>query len=290
VHDGTTSVASSTTRDHTIRIVKSQIAHLSHRSLRYLESGSGRTLVLLHAFPLSADQWLPQLARVPPGWRFIAPDLRGFRGAGTAFEDPGLAGLSIDDYADDVLALVSHLECDRVAVGGVSMGGYVALAMVRRAPARLLGLLLSNSRASADTPEARVARGKLIERVAEEGAAAVVTAMLPKLLGETTARTQPDLVDAVRRLMLMNSPDGITAALRALRDRPDSTPLLASIQMPALVITGDEDQVIGRAEAESMHQAMPGSELVVLPRAGHLSNLEDARGWNSSLARWLARL
>lgn len=277
-------------RPHTINPVKSQIAHLSHRSLRYLESGSGKPLILLHAFPLSADQWLPQLSRVPPGWRFIAPDLRGFRGAGTAFEDPGLPGLSIDDYGDDVLALITHLECDRVVVCGVSMGGYVALSMVRRAPARLLGLVLSNSRASADGPDARAARTRLIERVASEGAAAVVAEMLPKLLGETTAREQPDLVDVVRRLMLMNSPEGITAALRALRDRPDSTPLLSSIAMPALIITGEEDKVITRAEAESMRQAITGSVLADLPRVGHLSNLEDARGWNDALARWLSHV
>ena len=95
--------------------MKTQVAHLLHRSLRYFESGEGRPLVLLHAFPLSADQWLPQLHRVPNGWRFIAPDLRGFRGAGAAFEDPGLTGLSMGDYAEDVLALMTHLDLERAA-------------------------------------------------------------------------------------------------------------------------------------------------------------------------------
>ena len=132
----------------------SQVAHLLHRSLRYFDAGAGRALVLLHAFPLSADQWLPQLYRVPPGWRFVAPDLRGFRGMGPAFEDPGLAGLTIDDYADDVLAFMAHLDLGRAVVAGVSMGGYVALAMVRRAPARMAGLVLSNTRAAADSDEA----------------------------------------------------------------------------------------------------------------------------------------
>ena len=135
--------------------MKSQIAHLPHRSLRYLESGSGRTLVLLHAFPLSADQWLPQLHRVPEGWRFVAPDLRGFRGAGAAFEDPGLHGLAIDDYAGDVLALMTHLEIERAVIGGVSMGGYVAFGVLRQAPARVSGLLLANTRSIPDSDEAR---------------------------------------------------------------------------------------------------------------------------------------
>src|SRR5262245_35326955 len=136
-----------------------------------MESGTegGRVLVLLHAFPLSADQWLPQLHRVPPGWRFIAPDLRGFRGAGAAFEDPGLSNLSIDDYADDVIALLAQLEINRAVIGGVSMGGYVAFGMLRRAPGRISGLLLSNTRATPDSAEARTGRDRMIDLAEREG-------------------------------------------------------------------------------------------------------------------------
>ncbi|HXT69606.1 MAG TPA: alpha/beta fold hydrolase [Vicinamibacterales bacterium] len=267
--------------------MKSQIAHLPHRSLRYLESGEGRALVLLHAFPLSADQWLPQLHRVPQGWRFIAPDLRGFRGAGAAFEDPGLRDLSIDDYADDVAALLTHLEIERAVIGGVSMGGYVAFGLLRRAPHRVSGLLLSNTRATPDTAEGRAGREKMIALAREEGAAATAAQMVPKLLGETTKAQQPDLVDAVRRLIIMNSPDGIVAGLGALRDRPDSTPLLASVNCPTLIIAGDEDSIINVSEAETMHAAIPGSHLVVLPRTGHLGNLEQPNAWRTALDQWL---
>lgn len=267
--------------------MRSEIAHLPHRSLRYLESGAGRVVVLLHAFPLSADQWLPQLHRVPAGWRFIAPDLRGFRGAGAAFEDPGLTGLSIDDYADDVIALMAHLEIERAIIGGVSMGGYVAFGMQRRAPDRVAGLVLSNTRSIPDSEQAREGRARMIQVAETEGADGIAREMLPKLLGATSQKHQPDLVEAVRRLIKMNSTEGIVAALGALRDRPDSTPLLSTITFPTLIITGDEDTIIAATEAEEMHRAIPGSTLVTLTGTGHLSNLENPFGWRQALDSWL---
>jgi 3-oxoadipate enol-lactonase len=268
--------------------MKANVAHLPHRSLRYFESGEGRTLLLLHAFPLSADQWLPQLHRVPPGWRFIAPDLRGFRGVGPAFEDPGLHDLSIDDYADDVLALATHLDLERLVVCGVSMGGYVALAVRRRAGDRVIGLVLSNTKSGADSAEARAGRDKTIDLARREGPEAIARDMVPRLLGATSRRQQPDLEDAVRRLIVVNSTDAIVTALGALKSRPDSTPMLPDIACPALVITGDEDVIIPVTEAEAMDRALPRSTLNVMPRIGHLSNLEDPVGWNRALGEWLA--
>jgi pimeloyl-ACP methyl ester carboxylesterase len=263
--------------------VKAAVANLVHRSVRYFDSGTGRTLLLLHAFPLSADQWLPQLHRVPPGWRFIAPDLRGFRGAGPAFEDPGVSGLSIDGYADDVLALLTHLDVDRAAVAGVSMGGYVAFGLMRRAPSRVSALVLANTRATADTEDARAGRHRMIEMVRREGVAAVAAAMTPRLLGETTRASQPDLEDAVRRLIIVNSAEGVVAALQALATRPDATPLLASIACPTVIVAGEEDAIIRVDEARMMHEAIAGSTLVTLPRVGHLSNLEDPAGWSRAV-------
>lgn len=270
--------------------MKTQVAHLLHRSLRYLESGSGPTLMLLHAFPLSADQWLPQLHRVPPGWRFIAPDLRGFRGQGPAFEDPGLGGLTMDDYADDVLELMTHLEIETAAVAGVSMGGYVTFAMLRRAPARVSAVVLSNTRAIADTPQARDARAASITLVEREGAVGIAREMSPRLLGESTRRGQPDLEEAVKRLILVNAPDAIIAALGALRDRPDSTSQLSSITAPALVIAGDEDTIVNISESQSMQQAIPGASLVTLQRTGHLGNLEAPGAWSAAVDAFLAGL
>jgi len=268
--------------------VKTHVAHLLHRSVRYLESGSGRTLLLLHAFPLSADQWLPQLHRVPPGWRFIAPDLRGFRGMGPAFEDPGLSGLTMEDYADDVLALLTHLDIENAGVAGLSMGGYVAFAMLRRAPERVSALVLSNTRAIADSPQSREARAASIALVEREGAAGIAREMSPKLLGESTRRGAPDLEEAVRRLILVNAPGAIITALGALRDRPDSTGLLSAIAVPALVIAGDEDAIVNIAESRNMQQAIPGSALIALPRTGHLGNLEAPGPWSTAVDTFLA--
>jgi pimeloyl-ACP methyl ester carboxylesterase len=267
--------------------VQTHVAHLPHRSVRYLESGGGRPLVLLHALPLSADMWLPQVHRVPRGWRFIAPDLRGFRGGGFAFDEPGLDALTMDDYAQDVLALMAHLDLDRAAVAGVSMGGYVAFAMLRRAPRRITHLVLSNTRATADSDEARANRDKMIELVRREGPRAIADAMVEKLLGETSRREQPDLIDAVRGLIVVNGADGLAAAFGALKTRPDSRPLLCQIACPTLVVVGDEDAIIPHDESEAMQREIPGSRLAVIARTGHLSSLEDPTAWNREVAAFL---
>jgi len=252
-----------------------RIANLPNRSVRYLEAGGGKTaMVLLHAFPLSAEQWMPQLARVPPGARVIAPDLRGFRGRGSGVDIADLDGMTMDAYAADVIALMAHLEIERAVVGGVSMGGYVAFAILRRAPERVAGLVLANTRAIADSTEARAGRDRMIAIVEREGSAGVAREMLPKLLGATTRAEQPDLVEVVGHLIEANPPSAIAAAIRALKDRPDSTPLLASIACPTTIVTGEEDAIVPLAETEAMHQAIAGARLVVLPGVGHLSNLE----------------
>lgn len=261
----------------------SKVAHLATRSVRYLEAGSGRPLVWLHAFPLSADQWLPQMSRVPPGWRFIAPDLRGFRGAGPAFEDIGLENQTIDGYAADVLELMTHLEVEAATIGGLSMGGYVAFAIVHRAPDRVTGLVLANTRAAADSPQGKINRTAMLERLSRDGVPAIAEEMVPKLLGETTRRDQPDLVEVVNRLILANTSEAIAAAVRAMRERPDSTPLLPRLACPVTLIHGAEDVLIPLAEAERMRDVIPGARLVVLPAVGHLSNLEDPVGFNAAI-------
>lgn len=270
----------------------SKVANLPDRSVRYLEapadsSSTKSTLILLHAFPLCADQWLPQLARTPPSWRVVAPDLRGFRSAASSIAEPVPDAMTIDRYAADVLALMDHLEIATAVVGGISMGGYVAFGMVRQAKARVAGLVLANTRASADSPDARGNRDRMIELARREGPEAIARAMLPKLLGETTWREQPDLAQAVGQMVRANTREAIAAALAALRDRPDSTPLLSSIDCPTLIIAGDEDALIPRADADAMHAGIKGSTLAMLPRVGHLANLEDPRGFTIALATFL---
>ena len=275
----------------------SHVAHLLNRSTRYLESPGAmgeeivrgtRTLLLIHAFPLSADMWLPQLARVPQGWRYIAPDLRGFRGAGPAFEDAALAGATMDDYADDLLMLIDHLDVRRVAVAGLSMGGYVAMALAARAPERVTHLVLADTRMTADTPEGRAGRDTMKADVERAGARAAADAMLPKLIGETTKTEQPDLGDAVRHLIQMNRTEAIAGAIDALKARPDRSEVLAGWRAPALIICGAEDAITPVADSAAMARTISGARLEVIPRAGHLSNLEQPAAFNAALQAFLS--
>ena len=259
-----------------------KIANLATRSVRYFDVGAGRPMLLLHAFPLSADQWLPQLTRVAPGWRAIAPDHRGFHGTGPAFgmsDEP----VTMETYAADALELLAHLGVERTAVAGLSMGGYVAMALARLAPQRLDALVLADTRATADTEEGRAGRDRMIDLAQREGAAGVAREMLPKLLGETTHRHQPDLAHVIQHVIEQNPPAGIVAGLQAMKSRPDSFEMLTALSCPVTIICGDEDRLTPVADSEAMHRAMPGSTLVVLPRAGHLSNLEAPDGFTAAL-------
>jgi pimeloyl-ACP methyl ester carboxylesterase len=263
--------------------VKERIAHVGHRTMRYLEAGDGRPLLLLHSFPLCADQWKPQLENVPAGWRFVAPDLFGLGPAARDADDVRTMAAA----ADDVLALMDRLELQTAAVAGVSMGGYVALALLRQAAARLTALVLADTRATPDTPDARDGRDRTIAMVERDGVEALAREMLPKLVGETSHRERPAVVSTVTRLITGNSRAGVRAALEAIRDRPDSTPLLATIQCPTLILCGAEDTITPLADSDAMHGALAGSHLVVLPAAGHLSNLENAAAFNRALEAFL---
>lgn len=223
-----------------------------------------------------------QLALADRGWRVIAPQLRGFDGAAS---DPPAS--SIDDYAADVIDLLDALHVDEAVIGGVSMGGYIAFAMFRHAARYFQGLILADTKSQADTPEALDGRSKMLQLVQEKGPAAVAVEMIPKLLGETTRRTRPEIVDQVRALVLANSTEAIAGAIRALMTRPDSTPLLPTIHVPALILVGDEDVVTPKPAAEELHRGVAGSQLTIVPAAGHLSNLEQPGAVNAALAHFL---
>ena len=226
--------------------------------------------------------WEGQLALADTGWHVIVPHLRGFdAGAG----DPPAA--SVDDYAGDVIDLLDALHIKQAVVGGLSMGGYVAFAMLRYAARYVQGLILADTRAQADTPEGVEGRKKTLRLVQEKGPSAVVDQLLPKLLGETTQRTKPAVVEAVRALALSSSTEAIAGAVRALMTRPDSTPLLETIHVPTLIVVGEEDTLTPPTASEEMHRGIAGSELVRIPQAGHLSNLEQPELFTAALAAFL---
>jgi len=270
-----------------------KVANLPDRSVRYLESGatdSRHVVFLLHAFPLSADQWLPQMHRLPPGWRAIAPDIRGFRGGQSALGYVGAGPITIDTYAEDVLALMAHLEIRRAAVVGLSMGGYIGFALWRRAPERIAAMMLASTRAGADTSEGAAGRDRLIAVAEREGAPGVAEDMLPKLLGSSTRQEQPDLEEVVRQLIEANTAEAIISATRAMKSRPDSTSSLATIQCPTAIVAGEEDALIPRADIDVMRQAMPHAAFASIPKAGHLANLESPGAFNEALAAFLVRV
>jgi 3-oxoadipate enol-lactonase len=256
--------------------------------LRYLEAlpaAAARprgTLILLHAFPLNARMWEGQLVLAERGWHVIAPQFRGVDGAAG---DPPTT--SIDDYAGDVIDLLDALHVKEAVVGGLSMGGYAAFAILRLAARYVQALILADTRPQADTPEGVEGRKKMLQLVQEKGPAAVADEMMPKLLGETTRQTRPEVVERVRSLVLASSAESIAGAVRALMTRPDSTPLLAGIHVPTLILVGADDTVTPPALSEEMHRAIGGSELVRIDGAGHLSNLEQPALFNAALARFL---
>ena len=257
--------------------------------LRYLDAAPRSadrprgTLLLLHAFPLNARMWEGQLTLADTGWRVIAPQLRGFDGG--AGDSPAV---SVDDYAGDIIDLLDALHVKQAVVGGLSMGGYVAFALLRLAARYVQGLVLADTRSQADTPEGVAGRARMLQLVQDKGPSSVADEMIPKLLGETSRSTRPAVVEQVRSLALASSADAIAGAIRALMTRPDSTPLLASIHVPTLIVVGDEDTVTPPAASEEMHRGIGGSELVRIPQAGHLSNLEQPELFNAALAAFLS--
>lgn len=271
--------------------VTRQYCHIGSRTIAYLDSAPGdgtlRAVVLLHAFPIGANLWEPQLRNVPAGWRMITPDLRGFGGS---TELDSLSAVSMSDYAEDVIDLMDELGVTRAVVGGASMGGYAALAFAQAAGDRVDGLVLANTRAGADSSEARANRRNMLALVDRDGPSGVARDMMPRLLGKTTHEVKPDIEAFVRRLIKQQSPVAIRSAIHRMMHRPDSTPMLPTVKVPTLVITGEEDELIPVDESRAMATAIPGATLVIVPRAGHLANLEQPEAFNNALHEFLAKL
>ena len=204
-----------------------------------------QTLLLIHGFPFDHRMWQAQLAGLSGDVRVIAPDLRG---AGESEVTPG--PYSMDQYADDLVTLMDHLEVTQAVVAGLSMGGYIAFALWRRHPERVRALALLDTRAEPDTAQGREARNAAAYRVRQGGAAAYADEMLPKLLAPA-GMANPRIRERVRDMMAAQPVDGIVAALGAMRDRPDSRPTLATISVPTLVIVGEQDTLTPPEERRS---------------------------------------
>jgi pimeloyl-ACP methyl ester carboxylesterase len=253
--------------------------------LEYDAQGQGPAVLFLHAFPLGLFMWDSQAAALRATHRVVRFDARGFGGS-----PPGDSLLTMERIADDGAALLDHLGVGQAVVAGCSMGGYAAFAFARRHPERLKGLVLQDTRPGPDGEEARRNRATLAEKVRKEGAVAAADAFLPKLLGATTHEERKELVARLRERILATSPAGIANALFGLAARADSTETLREIRVPTLVLCGVEDTITPPPESEAMHAAIARSRLVVVPRAGHLANLESPDDVNHALRDFLGTM
>jgi pimeloyl-ACP methyl ester carboxylesterase len=260
------------------------IARAGGLDVGYDESGGGVPVVFLHGFPHNRSLWAPQTAALAEHARSIAPDLRGFG------ETRAAPPYSVDQYADDVAALLDALRIDRAVIASLSMGGYIAFALWRRHRRRVRALVLADTRAGADSEEARAKRRELITLARQKGSAAVAEAQIAGMVGKTTREERPEVVDSMRRMLEAAPVRGIVGALEAMMARPDSTLTLTTIDVPTLILVGDEDVLTPVKEAEAMHGAIAGSRLEVIASAGHVSNVEQPDAFNRVLADFLEPL
>jgi 3-oxoadipate enol-lactonase len=258
-------------------------ASLNGTELHYRDTGNGKDVVLLlHAFPLHSGMWSRQIAALSRKHRVVAPDYRGL-GKSAVSTDAS----TMDLLAQDVRALLQHARVERAAVVGLSMGGYLAFELYRQAPTLFRGVALCDTRAGADTDDGKANREKFAKTALERGLGWVADEMVPKLLGP---QPDPAVVKEVRSLVAEGTPAGVAAAQRGMARRPDSTATLAAFSCPALVVVGEEDSLTPPAEAEAMARGLAGAKLVRIPKAGHLSNVENAEAFDAALDAFLQTL
>jgi len=241
------------------------------------------TLLFLHAYPLDGRLWEPQLEALPPGWKALAPTLPGFGG-----RSPGPE--TLEGWADEILAMLDQEGVGPFVPVGLSMGGYLAFRLLEKVPWRIAGLVLCNTRASPDPSEARERRLLLARRAREEGIGWLADQTVPLLLSEETRKRRPTVESYVREAIARADPEGVARALLAMRDRPDSRPLLPGIQVPVLCVAGAADALTPPSEMQEMATRIPRAAMVTLPGSGHLSNREAPEAFQQALREYLAAL
>ncbi len=259
--------------------------HVNGIGLAYSDEGQGAPIIFLHAFPLNRTMWAPQVAGLKDQYRVITIDLRGH-----GESEAPLWRYTLDQFAEDINGLLDHLGIAKAAFVGLSMGGYILFALYRKDPTLFQSLVLADTRATADTPEAKAARFSMAQIAYRRGVSAIADLMLPKLLSPSSCEHRADLQDHLRTIITSNQVSGIVGDLMAMEERPDSTPLLASLTVPTLVIVGEEDVASPPEEVEGMAKQIPGSTFVRIPHAGHLSNMENPDAFNAAILTFLTSL
>jgi pimeloyl-ACP methyl ester carboxylesterase len=249
-----------------IQQIKSGDAEITYRTL-----GEGPPVVLLHPFPANHEFWLPGAQALATRYRVVLPDLRGHGDSGV-----GDGPATMENHAGDIARVMDDAGIGRAPLAGVSIGGYALFEFWRKHRGRVTALGLFNTKAPADSPEARAGRLQAASDVLERGTEPFFENMIPRLLGRTTRETRPDLVDGALRMMRKMSPEDVAKVQRGMAERPDSVDTLKTINVPTLIVTGDEDILTGLNEAELMRRHIAGSQLRVIPRAGHYSPWEQS--------------
>ena len=268
------------------------IAALHGVQIGFDDTGAGTPVLFVHGFPHDRTLWDDQCSALSTHVRCIAPDLRGF-GESVADDLPHDAPHSVDQYADDLAQLLAHLDVKQAVVCGLSMGGYVAMAMWRRHSQLVRALVLCDTKAGADSDEGRRKRDELMALAQREGSDGIAKEQLDGMLGKTTREKRPDIVARTETMMRRVPVAGIVGALTAMRDRPDATPTLQRVTVPTLVVVGDEDVLTPVAEAQRIVAALPPearAKLEVVRGSGHASCMERPAAVTHVLADFLAAL
>ncbi len=253
--------------------------------LAYDDVGVGHAVVLIHGYPFNRSLWTEQTEALTSRFRVVTPDLRGF-GESDSSEGP----VTMNRMAQDVAKLMDQLGIEQAVIGGLSMGGYVALAFVKQFPSRVKALVLADTRAQADTEEGKQTRHQQAEKALSEGMAGIADAMLPKLLTPDTVSKRPEVVKRVRDMMLKTKPQGAASALLGMAERDDQSEFISTIRVPTMILVGREDALTPLADSEKMQSKIAPSRLVVIENAGHVSNLEQTEQFNFALIRFLDRV
>ena len=250
--------------------ISSHSVRSSDAQIFYWSFGDGPPVILLHPFPVHHEFWLPVADALSTRYRLILPDLRG-HGESEVGDGPA----TMEKHAADIIRVMDDADIGRAPLIGVSIGGYAIFEFWRRHRGRVAALGLCNTKAPADGPEARAGRLQAANDVLERGTEPFFESMVPKLMAKTTREMRPDLVDGALRMMRKMSPEDVALVQRGMASRPDSIETLKTINVPTLLVTGDEDVMTGVNEAELMRQHIPNSELRVIPKAAHYSPWEQ---------------
>lgn len=257
---------------------------IGNTSWHYLEKGTGQPVVLVHGFPLDHRIWLNQLEGLSDRFRVIAVDLKGFGQSQSA------EAFSIDSMADDLAEFLSQINATPCVVAGLSMGGYVAFSLAVRHPELLKGLIIVCSKAEGDARAAKEARQTMADLATTGGAKPVADQMLPRMFCQKTYDARPELAVRLREIMESCPPATIANACFAMRDRINRTPDLPGLEMPVMIVLGQEDVLIPQALGLKMARSCQRGKLAMIPNAGHMAPMEEPAAVNQAIADWVARL